>query len=213
MLKTKKRSIVAVVATIALLGIPAAQASQAHPSDHLFEGDSRIAASLNLVQNEHVLGIHIHEHEHVGDAIELGLVCVDEPHVSLSTTSVWFAGDYRGGYGGGCFPFDTFWGNDSGQTLKVSVFRDGNLPQEVVDLEFLACVDVNGDGVCSSASGDSVDDCHNTSTSYITGGDCQIYENPSAVDQTAWVFVLPYVTVDNEGNEYSWPLSGAIRLG
>lgn len=132
---------------------------------------------------------HPHEHTYVGAGAAYALAA-SVP--ACEDTSVEPDGDPETGVGGACFPFQTVYGDDTGATVTAWVAED----VAAGDVAFAACVDVNGDGVCSDLTGDPFHLCHTGPTgtgslSLTSVGACTVYEDPAALQPYAYVILLP----------------------
>jgi hypothetical protein len=94
--------------------------------------------------------------------------------------------DPETGIGGACFPFTTQAGSDTGSAVQITVTDALS-----TGVTWIACIDLNGDGICASGV-DEMDVCWTGSGtsggfSLTSSGPCVIYEDPVTVASTLYV--------------------------
>lgn len=117
------------------------------------------------------------------------------------------------GVGGGCFPFTTAYGSDVGRTVTVYVSESAPFVQP----SWVACVDVDGDGVCLQGGADSINVCstggaYSGSVSETFGGACTMYLDPAAASQNLFVVFLTKATAGVDGVAAQTAAWGSISL-
>lgn len=182
----------------------------AHPHSHEYWADGIGTVHLN----EKVIGEHIHDNVVV---TAVGYCWDVSPllHPGIPPSPVRDM-DPEVGAGGGCFGFSTQYGDDTGSTVSVYV-DETTSPLPPV---WITCVDMNGDGVCTSLT-DHVNVCSTgTSTSgsvslTYPGSSCSIYEDPAAVSQNVFVTFIGAIseTPSPDDPTASTALHGFITLG
>lgn len=178
-----------------LLVAPLVGASAAHPHPHTYVGTSLNGVSLNLK----VEGLKV---KYALDSAVVGY-CVDgSPFLrSFFPPEPVRDGDSDIGIGGGCFAYETVYGNDAGATLTVALQESMSTSLRPV---WVACVDVNGDGTCAGALNEPYNICTNGangaySLSDGVGGACTIYADPAATLNPA-VFILVIGGIEADGD-------------
>ncbi|GEM_PF-6041861 len=191
------------LAAVAMIATPLANAgTAAHPHTHTFVGVSAQDAQIHVDSN----GIAF---DSAVDTAVVGL-CADVTPVlsAITPPTVFRDGDTETGIGGGCFAFTTVYGSDAGTTVTV-------FGQDIVgsiNTVYVACVDVNGDGLCTpDLGGDQYNLCEN-GVSLTHGGSCQVYEDPAAANPYVYVLVLAGVTVDASGVTPTAAVAGFLFL-
>lgn len=117
------------------------------------------------------------------------------------------------GVAGGCFPFETTAGSDTGTTPLIYVSE--GTPSSVV---WVACVDVDGNGICSSSGADEFNLCstgagHTGSESLLSPGQaCLVYANPAAALPALFVVMVGTLSADGTTVSGSQPVFGGITL-
>ena len=168
---------IAIPAALTLLLIaPFVGASAAPPPPHTYVGTSLNSVAINLKTDAGKVKYHL-------DAAVVG-ICVDgSPFLKtfLPPEPV-RDGDTDIGVGGSCFAYETVYGNDAGATLTVAVQESISSGLKPV---WVACVDVNGDGTCSSRLNEPYNVCTTgTAGAYSlsdgVNGPCTIYADPAA---------------------------------
>lgn len=177
-----KKLLLPAALTLALLA-PVVGASAAHPHTHIYAGTA--ASNVNLVVKT--------DAGKVKYSLESAIVgaCVDgSPFLSsLVPPTPVRDGDEDIGVGGGCFEFQTRYGNDAGATLTSFVQEQVRTSLRPV---WIACVDVSGDGICSGRT-EPYNLCTVGTTggvSLITGGACTTYADPAAANPALFVLVI-----------------------
>lgn len=212
------RAQIGTIATLLVLMIvPSASAfSAAHPHSHDYYGSSLNNAAVFF--NEKVAGSHIKEKATVAATVTTG--CLDFTPIAQITPlppQVVRDQDPDVGVGMACFSFETMYGSDTGSTVTITTID--SLAQEPV--VWLACVDVNGDGLCSTLTGDEVNLCATGtvpfesagSVSLSYGGACTIYENPAAVlNPNVYVFYVGAVSTDDTNATVDTAIAGEVYL-
>lgn len=175
-----------------LLVAPYVGASAAHPHTHLYAGMSASSVVLNVENDAGTVSFSL-------DTAVVG-VCADGSPIlgSLVPPTVVRDEDNDVGVGGGCFEFVTVYGDDTGATLTSSVQEAVRTALRPV---WVACVDVNGDGICSGNS-EPYNLCSIGSQgaySLLNNGPCTTYAHPGATLNPA-LFVLIVGGLTSDGS-------------
>ncbi|HWH09251.1 MAG TPA: hypothetical protein VNX21_08630 [Candidatus Thermoplasmatota archaeon] len=190
--------------TLMLLA-PFVGASAAHPHTHNYAGTAANNVSLNYKLEGNKV-------KYSFESAVVGVCADGSPLLSrLFPPEPVRDEDTDIGVGGGCFAFETVYGNDAGATLNVIV-------QDITGIApaWIACVDVNGDGLCSK-NGDEYNLCVATvsgpySLTYNAPG-CTIYANPLAtLNPAVFVLVIGGVSGDSDAIEPHAGAAGFIYL-
>lgn len=170
---------------------PLANASRANPLPHTFVGDGAISASVSLDST----GVLTSTAEF--SSVTLG-VCADVTPIvgTITPPTLVRDGVPETGVGGGCFPFSSVYGDDTGSTVVVHAEEVGLMAPV-----YIACVDVDGDGICAPTTGDEYNVCAHTRAGdvsiLVASTPCTIYENPSATaNPFVYVAVVASLSVD-----------------
>lgn len=199
-----KKLLVPAAMTLMLLA-PFVGASAAHPHTHNYVG----TALNNVSLNAKVEGAKV---KYSFNSAVVGICADGSPLLSSLFPPVPARdGDADIGVGGGCFEFQTVYGNDAGATLNVIV-------QDITGIQpvWLACVDVNGNGLCEKGV-DEYNLCRATAagpyslTNNAPG--CTIFANPAATFNPAvFVLVVGGITADSDAIEPHAGAAGFIFL-
>lgn len=184
---------------VAIALLPTTMGSPAHPDPKFWYGTSASTALANVNYDDGSTALAAS----AGSDLSLRGACYDlSPNLKLFPLPPQYLGgdgDPETGVGGACYSYTSIYGDDTGSTRTVVVSSQlgGFFPI------FDVCIDVNGDGICQTASSDQTNYCWTGTTGTggisLWGGSCSVWLDPSAVDQTVYVNILGAVNVDTGG--------------
>lgn len=187
-----------------LLIAPFVGASAAHPHTHIYAGTSAGSVVLNVENDNGKISFDF-------QSAVVGLCADGSPFLaSLVPPTPIRDGDEDIGVGGGCFAFETVYGDDTGATLTSFVQEQVRTSLRPV---WIACVDSSGDGICSGNN-----EPYNVCTvgltggySLINGGPCTTYADPAAtINPALFVLIIGGLNSDGATIEPSAASAGTI---
>jgi hypothetical protein len=182
-----------VLAALGMSSTASAIGSAAQPMLHEYYGTSLDNVYVNLDEPTPLGEIQAE----AASSVSVVGVCADISPLFNGVPNIGLDGVAETGVGGGCFAFTTVYGSDVGTTQRVSVSEAALT--EIHPVVYQVCVDENGDGLCSAATGDEVALCEATSGHGFflgTTTPCTIYLDPLAANQAVFVQIIGEVLVD-----------------
>lgn len=188
-----KKILLPAAMTLMLLA-PMVGASAAHPHVHLYAGTSLNNVFIKTKTDAGKIKFSL-------DAAVVGYCADGSPLLgTIFPPEIVRDGDTDFGVGGGCFAYQTIYGDDTGATLTSNVAEalgTGFIPV------WVSCVDVNGDGTCAGVLGEPYNICTsgaNGPYSLVDGGACTVYADPAAVlNPAVFVLIIGGLDVEQDG--------------